>query len=149
MGRRGGTLFDVDFDAHARACALVASLVSDHAAGREGLLGAIHDVGSGGLAVALAEMAIAGGVGATVEDVTTVAEAFCERPGRFLVTTTDVSALLARAEEAGVDACVLGGVAGSRLMIGGLADLDVDSLTHRSHTALSATLEAVGEASGA
>ena len=102
MGRRGGTLFDIDYATHAATCALISSLVGEHASGKDGLLGSVHDVGGGGLGVALAEMAIAGNVGASLSGVQGVKELFCEHPGRFVVTTNDVAALRTRASEAGV-----------------------------------------------
>ena len=148
MGRRGGVLFDLDLDEHARTCGLVSSLVAAHAAGEAGVVGSVHDVGSGGIAVALAEMAIAGGVGATIGEITSVAEAFCERPGRFLIGTRDRAGLEAAAATAGVACVVLGEVGGHRLMLGGLADLDVESLTDRSRRALGDSLEAAGQATG-
>jgi phosphoribosylformylglycinamidine synthase len=51
----------------------------------EGKVTAVHDISDGGLVVALAEMALAGGIGATV-DAMTSAFAFNESQGRYLVT---------------------------------------------------------------
>ncbi len=62
-----GAVPAVDFAAHARVCALVAAMVADQVAGRAGLVHGVHDVSSGGLAVALAEMAAASGLGCTVD----------------------------------------------------------------------------------
>jgi phosphoribosylformylglycinamidine synthase len=143
-GRRGGTLFSFDQASHMRACALVADLVSATSSGRGGLLGSVHDVGSGGLAMALAEMAAAGRVGASLGGLAGVAEAFAEHPGRFLVTTSEVGALLAAAGRAGVDAVVLGQVGGTRLVIDSMVDLEVDALASRVETALAESLDAAG-----
>jgi phosphoribosylformylglycinamidine synthase len=144
LGRRGGELFDLDLGAVGTTAALVASLVSSHAAGRGGLVGAVHDVGAGGLAVALAEMAIAAGVGVAVAGIESAAELFAERPGRYVLTTSDVDGLLAAAAEAGVEAVVLGTVGGTAVVIDEFIDVDVAMLTARSEAALPNALSAVG-----
>ena len=142
MGRRGGTLFAIDYATHAATCALISSLVGEHASGKDGLLGSVHDVGGGGLGVALAEMAIAGNVGASLSGVHGVKELFCEHPGRFVVTTNDVAALQTRANEAGVAFSVLGTVGGTVLSIESLVEINVSALSERSRSALSDALDA-------
>ena len=142
MGRRGGTLFAIDYATHAATCALISSLVGEHASGKVGLLGSVHDVGGGGLGVALAEMAIAGNVGASLSGVHGVKELFCEHPGRFVVTTNDVAALQTRANEAGVALSVLGTVGGTVLSIASLVETNVSALSERSRSALSDALDA-------
>jgi phosphoribosylformylglycinamidine synthase len=144
LGNRDGQLFDLDLAEHAAACRLVAGMVAEHAAGRPGLLGSVHDVGSGGLAVALAEMAIAGSAGAAIVGARSVAELFSERPGRFVVTTSDPEAVAAQAEVAGVPCTVLGIAGGDNLVIDGHLDLAVSVLTERSKGALEANLAAAG-----
>ncbi|WP_109356592.1 phosphoribosylformylglycinamidine synthase subunit PurL [Sphingorhabdus sp. EL138] len=52
---------------------------------KDGKVTAVHDVSDGGLAVALAEMALAGNLGAEVQDMTS-AFAFSEAQGRYIVT---------------------------------------------------------------
>ena len=144
MGDRDGTLFEVDLEAHAAACALVSTLVAEHAGGRGGLLGAVHDVGSGGLAVCAAEMAVASGAGAVLEGLEGVAEAFCERPGRFLVSTAVPERVLEAAAGAGVPAEVLGRVGGAALVLSGLVDVEVEVLARRRAGALEEALDAAG-----
>lgn len=64
-----------------------------------GLVSAVHDVADGGMAVALAEMALTGGLGAEVEthpDYTEAAWWFGEDQGRYLVTVPDVAAFQAQ-----------------------------------------------------
>ena len=111
-GHRAGSgrVAAVDFGAHASLCALVAGLVAARVAGPDaarpadaGLVHAVHDVSGGGLAVALAEMAAAGGVGCTL-DLDDPAELFSELPSRIIVATADPEALSTRAAEAGVRA---------------------------------------------
>ena len=142
MGRRGGQLFHVDYEDLAKTCDFVARLVSDAAAGKPSPLNSVHDVGSGGIAVALAESAAASGVGARVEKMETVAELFTERPGRFLVTTTNLEAVLAAASEAGVAAEVIGQTGGDSLVIDGHAQISVETLRHRRDNAVAELLDA-------
>lgn len=92
---------------------------------------AAHDTSEGGLAVALAEMAIAGGVGATIEqgvlDALLIANdgrldraLFGEAGSRVVVTCAkhDVADVQRRAEAAGIDALVLGTTGGDALTVG-------------------------------
>ncbi len=141
-GRRGGTLFVMDSDAHKATCAFVASLVAESAGGHDGLLASIHDVGSGGIALAAAEMATASGVGVRVEGIQGIAEAFCEHPGRFLATTRDLDALVERANVAGVALSVLGQTGGDDLSIDALVSLSLEALIYRSNHALGEALDA-------
>jgi phosphoribosylformylglycinamidine synthase len=141
-GRRGGTLFVMDSDAHKATCAFVASLVAESAGGHDGLLASIHDVGSGGIALAAAEMATASGVGVRVEGIQGIAEAFCEHPGRFLATTRDLDALVERANVAGVALSVLGQTGGDDVSIDALVSLSLEALIYRSNHALGEALDA-------
>jgi len=123
-GRRAGTLAGVDLPAHRRLVDLVVSLVGRAVAGDDGPVLGVHDVSGGGLAVALAEMAIGGDSGLELPTgVAGHAELFTELPGRVLVATEEPAAVLAEAERGGVPAAVLGRAGGDRLLIGGLVDL--------------------------
>ena len=64
-----------------------------------GLVNAVHDVSDGGMAVALAEMALSGGIGAEVEnhpDYNPARWWFGEDQGRYIVTVPDVAAFQAQ-----------------------------------------------------
>jgi phosphoribosylformylglycinamidine synthase II len=130
---RTGTLPLLDFAGHATVCAFVAGLVSAIVAGGHDapLVRAVHDVSSGGLAVTLAEMAVAAGTGCAValED---PAELFTELPSRFVVATTGPEELAARAGELGIPCSVLGRAGGARFTLGDLVDLPVAAL-HEAH----------------
>ena len=83
---------------------------------------ACHDVSDGGLAVALAEMALAGGIGARIElpgDVPSHAWLFGEDQARYLlaVPPADADAVLARADAVGVPCSRVGTTGGD--MTGG------------------------------
>ena len=91
------------------------------------LLTAVHDVSSGGLAVALGEMAVAAGIGCSVA-LAEAAELFTELPSRFVVATTMPDDLCGRAQTLGIDTFVLGRAGGERLVAGELADLPLSAL---------------------
>ncbi|MFD2264465.1 phosphoribosylformylglycinamidine synthase subunit PurL [Lacibacterium aquatile] len=98
--------------------------------GRE-LITACHDVGDGGLLVAVAEMALAGEIGAVLafpDDIPAHAFAFGEDQGRYIVTTAHPDAILTAADKAGVPALVIGEVAGEDLTIGEDDTIPLDEL---------------------
>ncbi|APE28636.1 phosphoribosylformylglycinamidine synthase subunit PurL [Aurantiacibacter gangjinensis] len=89
-GRDEGRAPPVDLTLEKNAGKIVRELIAD------GLVNAVHDVSDGGLAVALAEMAMAGGIGAEVEgnpDYTDAQWWFGEDQGRYVVTVPDTQAL--------------------------------------------------------
>jgi phosphoribosylformylglycinamidine synthase len=142
-GHRGGALPPLDTAAHAAVCAFVADLVAtqvgDPAAPR--VVRAVHDVSSGGLAVALAEMSAAAGIGCTV-DADDPAALFSETPSRFVVATPDGEALCDRARAAGVPAVVLGRAGGQQFVLGDLVDLEVTAVCAATEGSLA---EALGD----
>ena len=81
-GREEGAPPPVDLAAERRNGEFVAKLI------RESRVSAVHDLSDGGLAVALAEMAMAGGIGARVEAEGRLAHAFFfgEDQGRYVLT---------------------------------------------------------------
>ncbi len=93
--------------------AVRAVLDAVRAAARTGKLTCIHDVAEGGLAVALAECCVAGGVGAAVG---AIDDPFGEGVGRFLV-----SGAPAAVEALDADYELIGTVGGDELRIGDLS----------------------------
>jgi len=79
----------------------------------------VHDCADGGAAVAIAEMALAGGIGMTMPVVPQIANPgailFGEDQGRYVVTTTDQDAVLERARAAGLIAIPIGTTGGDAL----------------------------------
>ncbi len=53
----------------------------------EGTINAVHDISDGGLLVALTEMALAGGIGCSLDDDLNAMQAFGEDQSRYIVTT--------------------------------------------------------------
>jgi phosphoribosylformylglycinamidine synthase II len=143
-GGRRGVLPRLDLVLHAQVCSFVAELVSESVAGRAGLVSAVHDVSGGGLAVTLAEMALAGDTGFEVAALSGHHELFSEAPSRVVVATAAPDALLARAQRRGVEATVLGRAAGARLVVDGLVDLALDTVRHAWVNALPGVLGDAG-----
>jgi phosphoribosylformylglycinamidine synthase len=122
-GHRGGVLPDLDVALHSSLLALVASLAGAPA------VGGIHDIADGGLAVALAEMAMRSGVGVAVEGIPDHAALFSEAPSRVLVCTRSGGELAAAAAAGGVPARLLGRAGGDRFIVEGLIDRPLEDLT--------------------
>ena len=144
-GRRGGLLPPSTSAAHRRVVDLVAGLVAEAVGGGDGLLCGVHDVSAGGLAVALAEMAVAADCGLVTEDGEAMAhgELFTELPSRVVVATSRPAEVVERATRAGVPVTVLGRSGGDRLRLWELADLPLEQVRR----AWSGTLPvALGEA---
>ena len=81
-GGERGVAPGVDLAIERRNAEFVRKLVS------EGKVSAVHDVSDGGLLVALAEMALAGGIGASLEQIGDQFTAFGEDQARYVVTST-------------------------------------------------------------
>ena len=79
-GREAGAPPPVDLQAEAANSAAVRGWIA------QGAVTAVHDISDGGLLVALAEMALAGGVGCQLDSDLTTAEAFGEDQSRYIVT---------------------------------------------------------------
>ncbi len=127
-GRDDGAPPPVDLAAERRHGDFVRDLI------RDGLVTAAHDIADGGLLVALAEMAIASGIGAVLEGPGTIpAHAFWfgEDQARYVVTVKDADTVALRAKEAGVPITRLGATGGDILAFGDERPLPVSDLRHR------------------
>ena len=139
-GRRGGRLASFDASSFRPTVDFVSREIAAICAGGLSDVTAVHDVSSGGLALALAEMVAATHIGLLVGDVESHGELFSEFPGRFVMATSDLEAFLARASAAGVPAEALGVIGGTVLRIGSYVDLDVERVAERSVGALKTAL---------
>jgi len=88
---------------------------------RAGAITACHDVSDGGVAVAVAEMALAGGIGAMLDQplIGTAAQSyFAEDQGLYVVTVRDaaLAQFLSKAEALGVEVAQLGRTIAGRLI---------------------------------
>jgi phosphoribosylformylglycinamidine synthase len=126
-GRDEGPCPEVDLDAERRLVDLLVRLAG------EGVLSSAHDVSDGGLAIALAECAMVGGLGADVRldpALRLSSLLFGETTGRVVLSfrPQDEGRIRSAAAELGVPLAVVGSVGGARLRIsaGGRAALDED-----------------------
>jgi phosphoribosylformylglycinamidine synthase subunit PurL len=113
FGREDGAPPAVDLVAERAAGLLVRALIGDD------LVAACHDVADGGLLVTVAEMALAGGVGAILTLPAEAGALFGEDQGRYVLAVRDPAIVLARATAAGVPAAVIGVTGGTALTIDG------------------------------
>lgn len=103
----------------------------------EGLVTAVHDVSDGGVLMALAEMAMASGIGANLvappADINPYAFWFGEDQARYVITlqSSSKALVLRRAELAGVTIAKLGTTGGDRLNIPGERPIVMDALRER------------------
>lgn len=128
-GAASGAPPPVDLAAERRNGDFVRSLITD------GKVTACHDVSDGGIAVAVAEMAIASGIGATLDgfDPALPAHAFAfgEDQARYVVTTNDADEILAAADAAGVPVRRLGTTRGDSLTLPGAKPISVAVLAKK------------------
>jgi len=127
-GREEGAPPPVDLATEKRNGDFVRALIAD------GVATAVHDVSDGGLAVALAEMAMAAGIGATL-DAAAPPHAFWfgEDQARYVVTMAAGRAadVMARARQAGVPVRPLGTTGGDALTLGAERPILVKTLQQR------------------
>ena len=127
-GREAGAPPPVDLVSERRNGEFVRGLIL---AGR---VVAVHDISDGGLAVALAEMAIAGGVGATIDAGAVVGPAhawlFGEDQARYVISVEAgaVAQIFADARAAGVPVAAIGETGGDGLTLPGEAQISVKAL---------------------
>jgi len=96
-----------------------------------GQVTACHDVSDGGLAIALADMAIAGRMGAGIDHkpgIAVHAWLFGEDQARYVVTTADPDGFTAAAEAAGVPVTRIGTTGGAALTLPAAGPISVESL---------------------
>jgi len=126
-GREDGPPPPVDLAHERRVGDFVRTLI------RESATTAVHDCSDGGLAVALAEMAMASGIGAVIEapaDASPIAVFFGEDQGRYVATVKSASgkATLERAAKAGVPVRRIGITGGAELKLGGARAIPIEDL---------------------
>jgi phosphoribosylformylglycinamidine synthase subunit PurL len=136
-GLDGGMPPRAEFGAARAVHDLVRALVAD------GAIDGIHDCSDGGLAVALAEMAIAGDCGFEVS-IGGALECFSETASRVVcaVDALLVGQVLARANAAGVLATEIGEARGARLIAEGAFDVPLADATRAWRDAIPSALDA-------
>jgi phosphoribosylformylglycinamidine synthase II len=119
VGMNEGPSPKVDLEAEKKAGEIIRWAIS------EGIVTAVHDVSDGGLLVAIAEMALAGGVGAVVDPVWTsegslASEMFGEDQGRYIIAVADPEdhRVIDRANAAGLATSWIGISGGDNIVVG-------------------------------
>ncbi|AWI57327.1 phosphoribosylformylglycinamidine synthase subunit PurL [Sinorhizobium fredii] len=132
-GRTDGPAPHVDLAHERKVGDFVRGLIAD------GLVTAVHDCSSGGLALAVAEMAMASGIGATIEAPAghdPNAAFYGEDQGRYVVTVAaeKLETVASRARDAGVSLPVIGTTGGSAVKLGDARAVSVEELrsTHEA-----------------
>jgi phosphoribosylformylglycinamidine synthase subunit PurL len=127
-GKEEGAPPPVDLDVERRNGDFVRGLI------RSGKTRTVHDCSDGGLAVALAEMAMAGGIGAQIQllpaGVPSHAALFGEDQARYIITLSEVEAMAVRedAAKAGIPVLRLGVTGGSALTLPGERPISISEL---------------------
>jgi phosphoribosylformylglycinamidine (FGAM) synthase-like enzyme len=129
-GREEGAPPPVDLALEKRHGEFVRKLIG------EGRVSAVHDIADGGLAVALAEMAMASGRGATLDAADGIAPHafwFGEDQARYILTAThdNLAAVIEAARVAGVAATRIGTVGGNALTFSDEKAIPVAELSAR------------------
>jgi phosphoribosylformylglycinamidine synthase subunit PurL len=126
-GRAEGAPPPVDLAAERRNGDFVRGLIES------GTVAAVHDISDGGLAVALAEMTIAGAIGASIELPASLPEhgfLFGEDQARYLLTAglESAEAIMGAAQRAGVSCEIIGVTGGEALTLGARTAILLDDL---------------------
>jgi phosphoribosylformylglycinamidine synthase len=144
QGRRGGALAPFDAALLSNTAAFVANEVSWICAGNVSDLTSVHDIAGGGLVGAIAEIASVTGVGLVSNVITNPVDLLVETPGRFVVSTANPDAFLARAQTAGVTTTVLGTAKGTVVQLGETFNAHVATICERRTGALDESLRSAG-----
>jgi phosphoribosylformylglycinamidine synthase len=124
-GRSEGAPPPVDLSTERKNGEIVSSIFG------KDLCSVCHDVSGGGLLVAIAKMAMAGGIGAEIT-VPAAEDAYCwlfgEDQARYLLAVDDAETVLTMAEKAGVAAQVIGATGGDTLTVAGLTAISLSDL---------------------
>ncbi|HEC14441.1 MAG TPA: phosphoribosylformylglycinamidine synthase II, partial [Rhodospirillales bacterium] len=129
-GREDGAPPPVDLGAERRNGNFVRSLILN------GQATACHDLSGGGLAVGLARMAMASGIGADIELAIAAVPLhglmFAEDQGRYLLTAANPEDVLSAAKKSGVPAERIGTTGGGHLTVNGSDSISVSELKSRN-----------------
>ena len=121
---RNGQLNQVDYETHERVCQTVRMLVN------QGLVTAIHDISSGGLAVAAAEMAVQSGVGCSLARVPDIESMFSESPSRVVIAVDpeQMQSVEEIIQNQDIPSARIGLAHGEKFTIKGLIDIELSKI---------------------
>ena len=124
-GRDEGAPPPVEFEVEKRNGIFIRDLI------RDGAITACHDISDGGVLVTVAEMAMAGNIGASVTSsgkTPLLAWLFGEDQARYVVTTKDSEAIVSAAKMHGVSATIIGRTGGVALTVDDTHTISVKAL---------------------
>ncbi len=126
-GRIDGPAPHVDLDNEKKTGDFIRTVIT------AGLTSAVHDCSSGGLALAIAEMAMASDIGAMIEtasDNNPILAFYGEDQGRYVLTVkqSDLETVKAQAASAGVSLAVIGKTGGSSVKLGTARAVEIKEL---------------------
>lgn len=126
-GDVGGGLPNLDLKVHKQILSCVIDLAQRQ---NEFEILAMHDISDGGIALAIAEMALKGTTGVRIDQdvINDHIDLFSESPSRVLISTRDSKKLVNYLTELGVSVQRIGSVEGTRLLIPGLIDVEMDKV---------------------
>lgn len=132
-----GELAPLDPDLHVRLVGFIARVVNER------LVDGVHDISDGGLAVAVAEMAVMSGTGCRLTVASGYEDLFGEGPSRVVVSVppAHLKTVLDQALAAGVPSSELGSGGGDRIVLGDLVDVSVAEATAAWKGAMSGAFE--------
>ena len=135
--KRNGQLEQIDYELHARLCQTVRMLVN------QGLVTAIHDISSGGLAVAVAEMAVQSGVGCSLARVPDIEAMFSESPSRVVIAVDpeQMQSVEEVIQNQGIPSARIGLAHGDTLTIKGLIDIGLSKILEKWENSLPQVFE--------
>jgi len=120
-GREEGSAPPVDLTVEKKNGDFVRGLIES------GRVDTVHDVSDGGVLIAVAEMAMAGNLGAVVAP-GTIPFLFGEDQARYVLAAPDGERLVSDAKRAGLAATLLGSVGGDRIAVEGAGEVKIDGL---------------------
>jgi phosphoribosylformylglycinamidine synthase len=123
-GREEGAAPPVDLTAEKRNGDFVRKLIE------QGRLDTVHDISDGGLLIAVAEMALAGSIGAVLGDSAPIPLLFGEDQSRYLLAlpASEAARVAAEAKAAGVPTSSLGATGGDNIAIKGTGEMPLAKL---------------------
>jgi len=137
LGSQEGQPPAVDLDKEELTGRVVLSLIENE------MVVACHDISDGGLVVAVTEMAMANGIGAELNiDESDFGLLFGEDQARYILATEDSDSILLAAENAEIDALVIGKTKGNALTLASGASISLSELSAAHETWMPGYMEA-------
>ena len=138
LGREDGAPPPVDLVAERRNGDFVRGLI------RDGAVTTVHDLSDGGLAMAAADMALASGVGLSLQVSADAMTSLLlgEDQARYLIGTSDPGSVVSKAQSSGVPARIIGHAGGNSFSVSGAFSIPIETLRRAYEAWMPAYMEA-------